>query len=59
MMNWETCECGRQLPADEMKKHRPGGICLKKINRSVKGSLVNRVVSGAELADRSVSGEVK
>lgn len=53
-MNWETCpNCGRQMPAEQMKQHRPGGVCLHELNRSVKGSPVNRVVSGAELMDRA------
>ena len=34
MDHWETCECGRQMPVDEMKKHRPGGVCPATISRA-------------------------
>lgn len=48
-------DCGAKMVAGNEHLHRPGGICLEKLNRNVKGSPCNRVVSGSELATRTTN----
>lgn len=46
-------DCGLKMAAEKLQRHRPGGVCLDRLNKSVKGSPSTKVVSGSELADRS------
>ena len=48
-------DCGAKMVAGNEHLHRPGGICLEKLNRNVNGSPRNRIVSGSELANRTTT----